>query len=69
MPNLGIIRKISDLRTIWPHEAHDFTKWLSKEENLAALSDEIGIDIVLTETESSVGSFNVDIFAAEEGIS
>lgn len=69
MPNLGIIRKISDLRTIWPHEAHDFTKWLSKEENLAALSDEIGIDIVLTETESSVGSFNVDIFAAEEGTS
>lgn len=69
MPNLGTIRKINDLRTIWPHEAHDFTKWLAKEENLAALSDAIGIDIVLTETESSVGSFNVDIFATEEGTS
>ena len=69
MPNLGTIRKITDLRTIWPHEAHDFTKWLAKEENLAALSDAIGIDIVLTETESSVGSFNVDIFATEEGTS
>lgn len=69
MPNLGTIRKISDLRTIWPHEAHDFTKWLAKEENLSALSEAVGIDIVLSETESSVGSFNVDIFAIEEGTS
>ncbi len=67
MPNLGTIKRIDDLRTIWPHEAHDFTTWLAKEENLALLSEEIGIDIVLTEVESSVGSFNVDIFAAEEG--
>ena len=69
MPNLGTIKRISDLRTIWPHEAYDFTKWLSKEENLAELSKEVGIDIVLTETESSVGSFSVDIFANEEGTS
>lgn len=67
MPNLGTIKRIDDLRTIWPHEAHDFTTWLAREENLALLSEEIGIDIVLTEVESSVGSFNVDIFAAEEG--
>lgn len=69
MPSLGKLKRISDLRTIWPHEAYDFTKWLAKEENLSALSDAIGIDIVLTETESSVGSFNVDIFASEEGTS
>lgn len=69
MPQLGTIKRISDLRTIWPHEAHDFTKWLAREENLTELGKEIGIDITLTETESSVGSFNVDIFATEEGTS
>lgn len=69
MAELGKFERIADLRTVWPHEAHDFTKWLAEEENLALLSDEIGLDIVLNETESSVGSFNVDIFASEEGTS
>ena len=64
---LGKIEKIDDLRTIWKHEAHDFSKWLAQEENLALLSKAIGIDMVLKETESSVGNFSVDLFASEEG--
>lgn len=67
MALLGKIEKIDDLRTIWKHEAHDFSKWLAQEENLALLSKAIGIDMVLKETESSVGSFSVDLFASEEG--
>ena len=67
MAILGKIEKIDDLRTIWKHEAHDFSKWLAQEENLALLSKAIGIDMVLKETESSVGSFSVDLFASEEG--
>lgn len=67
MITLGKIERIDDLRTIWPHEALDFTKWLSKEENLELLGNSIGIDIILQERESSVGSFNVDIFATEQG--
>ena len=67
MTALGKIEKIEDLRTIWKHEAHDFSKWLAQEENLALLSKAIGIDMVLKETESSVGSFSVDLFASEEG--
>jgi len=55
-----------DLRDVWPNEAKDFTPWLAKEENLALLSKAIDIDITLEEKESSVGSFNVDIFAKEE---
>lgn len=51
---------------MWNHEANDFTTWLSEKENLALLSDEIGIDILLIETEASVGKFNVDILAEEE---
>ncbi len=55
-----------DLREAWKNEAYDFTSWLSKEENLALLSDEIGIDIKLIRTEGEVGGFSVDILAEEE---
>ncbi|MDK2937414.1 MAG: hypothetical protein PWP62_2422 [Eubacteriaceae bacterium] len=64
---LGKIEKIDDLRCIWPHEAYDFSQWLAQDENLQLLSDTIGIDIVLEEIESSVGDFNVDLYAYEEG--
>lgn len=67
MDKLGKMIKITDLRSVWPHEANDFTKWLAQEENLALLSDAIDIDLELEERESSVGSFNVDIFAKEVG--
>lgn len=67
MKSLGTIKKVTDLRSVWPHEAHDFSKWLAKEENLTLLSDTIGIDIVLEELESAVGGFNVDLYATEEG--
>lgn len=64
---LGKIKKITDLRSVWAHEEYDFSSWLSEEENLALLSDAIGIDIVLEELESPVGGFSVDLYASEEG--
>ena len=67
MRQLGLLLEIKDLREIWPHEALDFTPWLAEEENLALLSDAIGLDITVDETESSVGDFHVDIFATETG--
>lgn len=67
MTKLGTIKKIDDLRKVWPKEAANFTKWLSEEANLSMLGEAIGISLELEETESSVGSFNVDIFAKEEG--
>lgn len=63
MINLGKLQEIKDLREVWPHEAHDFTPWLAK--NISVLGDEIGIDISIEETESSVGGFNADIFATD----
>lgn len=66
MKKLGSMKKIP-LREIWPNEALDFTKWLSEEENLVQLGEEIGIDLELIEVESSVGSFNSDIYAKEIG--
>ncbi len=67
MINLGTLEEIKDLRTVWPHEALDFTPWLAEEENMAILSDAIGIDITVDDTESPVGDFNVDIYAVETG--
>lgn len=62
---LGKLKKIYDLRKVWPHEAVDFTPWLTQDDNISLLSDAIGIDITIDETESNVGSFNVDIYATE----
>ena len=53
MINLGTLTEIKDLREVWPHEEHDFTPWLAK--NIGVLSDTVGIDISIEETESSVG--------------
>lgn len=67
MIKLSRLEEVKDLRTVWPHEALDFTPWLAEDENIALLSDAIGIDITLEETESCVGDFSVDIFAWETG--
>lgn len=65
--DLGKITKIEDLRSIWPNEAQDFSKWLAQKENLDMLGNAIGIEIHFEEGESAVGSFSVDLFATEEG--
>lgn len=63
---LGELIKVNDLRTVWSHEAYDFTNWLSEENNLQILSDEIGLNgIELIDTEVKTGSFFVDILANE----
>ena len=67
MELLGKLKEISNLRSVWPHEALDFTPWLAEDENLEMLSDAVGLDISLNETESSVGDFNVDIYATDIG--
>jgi hypothetical protein len=61
---LSKLVKVS-LREVWKHEALYFTNWLAQPENLELLSDEIGIDIALIQTEANVGCFNVDMLAEE----
>jgi len=63
--NLSKLNKV-ELRDVWGHEAIEFTNWLAQQENLDALSEEIGVDIKLIKTEASVGKFSVDILAEEE---
>lgn len=51
----------TDLRQAWKHEAEDFTPWLAQ--NLDRLSEQLGIELELEDTEVSVGPFHADIVA------
>ena len=52
-----------DLRSIWPHEEHDFTVWLMN--NIELLTAEIGIEIEDVSREESIGDFSADIVGTE----
>lgn len=62
---LGTMIREYNLRSVWPHEASNFTKWLIKPENLKLLSDTINIQIEYEENESRIGDFRADIYAKE----
>jgi hypothetical protein len=63
---LQMIQKITriPLRTAFPHEARDFTRWL--EENIDVLNDCIDISLSNAERERNAGDFSVDIVAEDE---
>ncbi len=60
MPPFARLEQI-DPRAGWPHEAHDFTPWLARAENLELLGETLGIQIELVEIERTVGSFSADL--------
>ena len=60
MIDLGRLERV-DIRTVWPHEAHDFTPWLA--ENLGRLSEVIGIPLEQEGVEVPVDQFSADIMA------
>lgn len=61
---LGNLKSL-DLRTVWGHEAIDFTRWLANEENISILADELGVEIENIKAEESAGRYSVDIIADE----
>ena len=61
---LGKLERV-DLRTVWNNEATDFTPWLSKSENLEALSETLGMDLESTGTEQSVGNYRADLLCKD----
>jgi len=61
---LGRLRRV-DLRQIWNSEASDFTPWLAREENLAILSETLGIELELEAQEKAVGPFRADILCKD----
>jgi hypothetical protein len=54
-----------DLREVWITEPGDFTPWLAREENIALLSEAIGIDLEVEATEKDVGPFRADILCKD----
>ena len=70
MITLGKLEEVTDLRTVWAHEALDFTNWLADEKNIQLLANATGLDgITVEETESHVGNFRADILAVETNTS
>lgn len=61
---LAKLQKI-DLRKVWELEP-EFSAWLSQQENLDILGQELGLSIKPIKTEADVGKFRVDILAEEE---
>lgn len=60
---LGSMAQITNLRSVWPNEASDFTPWLAK--NMELLNEATGLSLELMEQESSVGSFSLDVLAQD----
>lgn len=64
MSALGRMTRV-DLNEIWRTEAQHFTPWLASEENLALLSETLGLDLEHEATEKSVGPFRADILCKD----
>ena len=62
MEDLGSLSRVN-LRTIWPHEASDFTPWIQA--NLSALGESLGLELEVEAREAPVGDFSLDLLARE----
>ncbi|MCO5971268.1 DUF4268 domain-containing protein [Actinoallomurus soli] len=62
MDELGRLKRV-DPRSVWMHEAHDFTPWLLT--NKDALAEVLGIDLELTSAEYPVGGFALDLIGRD----
>jgi len=62
---LGQLQEV-DIRTVWPHEQYDFSKWLAEEENIKELGDTLNLSLTDVETEKFVGNYRCDILCKDE---
>lgn len=61
--DVGRIERV-ELREVWAHEAHDFTRWL--ELNVDLLNEVLDISLTSVERERAAGAFSVDLVAEDE---
>lgn len=61
---IGKIERVP-LRQVWPHEAHDLTRWL--EENPDVLSSAVDVELMSVERERSAGAFSADLLGEDAG--
>jgi hypothetical protein len=57
--------KLVNPRTVWAHEAADFTPWLALEENIGKLADALDMELEVENTEVAVGPYSADILARD----
>lgn len=57
--------KVVDARDVWKNEEKDFTPWVA--ENVDHLTEAIGIQFTVEQTEKRVGSYELDIFGRVDG--
>ena len=62
---LGKLQEVN-VRDIWPHEQHNFSKWLASEENIKELGDTLNLSLTDVETEKMVGNYRCDIICKDE---
>lgn len=62
---LGKLQEV-DIRTVWPHEQYDFSKWLAAEENIQELGNTLNLSLTDIETEKFVGNYRCDILCKDE---
>jgi hypothetical protein len=62
MMELGRLERI-DPRSIWLHEAHEFTPWLLT--NAEHLADVLGIEIELERNEERIGGYSLDLIGRD----
>lgn len=72
MSPLGHLHRVPTLRAIWSDEARDFTPWLAHPENLAVLSEALGLgpdglEIEATEVALPGGGYHADIVCRDTG--
>lgn len=61
---LGSLSRVN-LRDVWTHEATDFTPWLASFDNLAVMSDAVGLDLELVSQEEFIGPYRADIICKD----
>ncbi len=62
---LGKLKAV-DIRTVWPHEQYDFSKWLAMDDNIKELGDTLNLSLTDVETEKFVGNYRCDILCKDE---
>jgi len=64
MADLGGLKYLK-LKHVWPREADDFAPWLVQDENLAAFSEKLGIELQFERAQVPVGPYFADILAKD----
>ena len=65
MATIGKLSEI-DVRELWKHEQYDFSRWLSRPENIEYLNEILGLTLTEVNREVYVGPYRCDIVAKDE---